>query len=397
MATIEKRVRNGETSYRARYRTPAGVQRSKVFARKIDAERFLTTVEAAKLTGAFIDPALSKATVREWAHQWLDGQAHVKPTTYARYEGIVRKHLDPVWGHVPLGKVTHSDVQAWITAVSKTHSPSSVRKMHRVLSLVLDMAVKDGRLVRNVAKGVNLPRPVKHEHRYLTHGQVDALADAIAHPTDVSKHVPLADRQRDAYRLIVLFLAYTGLRWGEMAALRVGRLQLARRRAVIVESVTPVAGQGLVWGTPKTHQRREVPIPRFLLADLEAHVRGKTTDQLVFTGVRGGEVLRVSTFSTALATAAEAIGVPGLHPHELRHTAASLAIAAGADVKVVQQMLGHASATMTMDTYGHLFEDRLDEISDAMDAAREANRFRLPSAAPLGVSEPNSPDSEDGL
>lgn len=123
MATIEKRVRNGETSYRARYRTPAGVQRSRVFARKIDAERFLTTVEAAKLTGAFIDPALSKATVREWAHQWLDGQAHVKPTTYARYEGIVRKHLDPVWGHVPLGKVTHSDVQAWITAVSKTHSP----------------------------------------------------------------------------------------------------------------------------------------------------------------------------------------------------------------------------------------------------------------------------------
>ena len=61
--------------------------------------------------------------------------------------------------------------------------------------------------------------------------------------------------------------------------------------------------------------------------------------------------------------------MPGLHPHELRHTAASLAIAYGADIKVVQQMLGHASATMTMDTYGHLFENRLDEVADALDAA----------------------------
>ena len=79
--------------------------------------------------------------------------------------------------------------------------------------------------------------------------------------------------------------------------------------------------------------------------------------------------LRVSTFRTAFdEAAASAIGVPGLHPHQLRHTAASLAIASGADVKVVQQMLGHASATMTLDTYGHLFEDRLDEVGDAMDA-----------------------------
>jgi len=73
--------------------------------------------------------------------------------------------------------------------------------------------------------------------------------------------------------------------------------------------------------------------------------------------------------------AAEAIGIPELHPHELRHTAASLAIASGADVKVVQRMLGHSSAAMTMDGYGHLFSDRLDEVADALDNARsEASR-----------------------
>jgi integrase len=78
--------------------------------------------------------------------------------------------------------------------------------------------------------------------------------------------------------------------------------------------------------------------------------------------------------------AAEVIGMPGLHPHELRHTAASLAIAAGADVKVVQKMLGHKSATMTLDQYGHLFDDRLDDIADRLDAA--ANTYVISNGQP---------------
>jgi len=86
----------------------------------------------------------------------------------------------------------------------------------------------------------------------------------------------------------------------------------------------------------------------------------------------------VSTFRTSFGAAAREIGVPDVHPHQLRHTAASLAIASGADVKVVQQMLGHSSATMTLDTYGHPFEDRLDEVGDAMERASEAARFRRP-------------------
>ena len=96
----------------------------------------------------------------------------------------------------------------------------------------------------------------------------------------------------------MLFLAYTGVRFGEMAALRVGRVDLRRSRAVIAESVTPVQGQGLVWGTPKTHQRREVPIPRFLVAELAEHIAGKEPDDLVFAGIRNGQPLRVSTFRT---------------------------------------------------------------------------------------------------
>jgi integrase len=396
MASIEKRVRNGRTSWRVHYRTPAGDQRSKSFARKVDAERFRASVETSKVTGTYVDPTLAKVTVGAWAQRWLDGQTHLKPTTRARYEGIVRKHIHPKWDRVRLANVSHGDVQAWVTELARGHSPATVQKIHRVLSLVLDMAVKDGRLARNVANGVNLPRIGKHEHRYLTQEQVDDLATATGYPSDASKFSSLDTRANATYRLVVLFLAYTGVRFGEMAALRVGRIDLRRSRAVIAESVTPVQGQGLVWGTTKTHQRREVPIPRFLATELAEHVRDKKVDDLVFAGIRNGQPLRVSTFRTAFGAAAAAIGVPGLHPHQLRHTAASLAIASGADVKVVQQMLGHSSATMTLDTYGHLFDDRLDEVGEAMDRARTAAHRRRDTPAALPRVAPVLPQPISG-
>ena len=191
------------------------------------------------------------------------------------------------------------------------------------------------------------------ERRFLTHQQVDALADACP----------------ERYGLLVRFLAYTGLRFGEAAALRVHRIDFLRRRVLVAESVTPVAGRP-VFGPTKGHQHREVPLPRFLVEDLARQVAGKGSDDLVFTGLRG-QVLRPQGFQrAALGGAAERVGIAGFHPHQLRHTAASLAIASGADVKVVQQMLGHKSATMTLDQYGHLFGDRLDVVADAMDAAR---------------------------
>jgi integrase len=352
MSSVKKRTdRSGKVVWRAYYRDPSGRQRNKSFTRKVDAERYLTGVESSKLVGGYIDPQLGRVTLGDWSTRWLAGQAHLKPTTRERYAGILREHITPRWSPVRLADVSHADVQTWLTELSARRSPATVRKVHRVLSRILALAVKDGRLARNPAGGVNLPRVVEGERRYLTHEQTVTLA-ALCGP----------------YRLVVLFLAYTGVRWGEMAALCVGRLDLMRRRAEIAQSVTPVRGV-LTWGTPKGHERRAVPIPRFLVDELAVHVAGKDPGGLVFTGERGG-VLRAQVFQRAAFTAAaDTLGVPGLHPHELRHTAASLAIAAGANVKVVQTMLGHKSATMTLDLYGHLFPDQLDQVADALDAA----------------------------
>jgi len=395
MASIEKRSRDGRTTWRAHYRSPAGAQRNKTFSRKTDAERFLAGVENSKTTGAYVDPALAKVTIGDWADRWLAGQAHLKPTTHARYAGILRKHIRPSWGTVKLANVAHADVQVWVTALSKEHAPATVQKIHRVLSLILDMAVKDGRLARNVATGVNLPRIAKHEHRYLTHDQVDDLAQACGYPSDASKHSSYDTRTNEMYRLVVLFLAYTGVRFGEMAAFRVSRLDLRRNRAVITESVTPLSGQGMVWGTTKNHKRREVPIPQFLADELRAYVAHKGPEDLLFAGIRNGAPLRVSTFRQQFGAAAKAIGLADMHPHQLRHTAASLAIASGADVKVVQQMLGHASATMTLDTYGHLFEDRLDEVGSALDAARGVAQERRATLRTVSAVAPVLPEPSE--
>jgi integrase len=351
VASIEKRATVGGHSWYARYRTPDGTQRSKTFRRKVDAERFLTEAESSKHRGTFVDPRRASLTVGAWADGWLAAQADLAPKTRERYEGILSRHIRPRWGKVPLSLVTHAEVQRWLTGLEL--APASVRKVHRVLSMVLAYAVKDGRLAVNPAAGVSLPRVRHAEKRFLTHQQVFELADACG----------------PQYRLVVLFLAYTGLRWGEMAALRVSRIDFLRRRALVSESVTPVNGV-MTFGPTKGHERREVPLPRFLLEDLAEQVKGKKPHDLVFTGPRGA-AMRYPVFQrAALNQACEQLDIPRLTPHELRHTAASLAIASGADIKVVQQMLGHKSATMTLDQYGHLFPDRLDVVADAMDAAR---------------------------
>jgi integrase len=160
----------------------------------------------------------------------------------------------------------------------------------------------------------------------------------------------------------------TSLRWGELAALRVKRVDLVRRRLLIAESVTEVNGQA-VFGTPKTHHRRSVPVPRFLVDPLNDRIAGRHRDDLVFNSHEGGVLRNYNFRRRVFDRAAQAAGLTGLTPHELRHTAASLAVAEGANVKAVQRMLGHASAAMTLDVYADLFEDDLDQVADRLDRA----------------------------
>jgi integrase len=219
---------------------------------------------------------------------------------------------------------------------------------------VLGYAVKSRRIAANPAIGVPLPKAAPTDHVYLDDMQVEALVDAAG-----------------AYRVFILLLACTGLRWGEASALKVGRVDLAACRAHIVEAYAEDNGK-LYLDSPKYHERRSVPIPKFLADELKPYVDRRDDDALLFTSPQGGPLRARNFRQRFFAPAVVKAGLGELHvtPHKLRHTAASLAIASGADVNVVQSMLGHKSATLTLDTYGHLFPDRLDEVSKKMHKRR---------------------------
>jgi integrase len=374
LSSIERRTRNGQLRWYARYRDPAGKQRVKVFDRRQEAVKFLTTVEGSKLAGAYIDPARAKTTVGTIAKQWKAAKINLKPTTRARYESALDVHVLPRWRDVPLERVEHGEVQAWLADLTASgQSAASVRKCYGVISSILALAVRDRRIPSNPAAGVSLPRVHERPKKYLTGKQVAQLAQAAATPPNERLRGVFAQ-----YRLAVLVLAYCGLRWSELAALKVRAVDLMRRRLEITEAVTEINGARLVWGVPKSHQSRSVPIPRFLADELAVHLAGRAQDDLVFTTMRGAVLRNRNARHYWFDAAAEAIGQDGLTPHELRHTAASLAVSSGANVKAVQRMLGHASAAMTLDRYADLFDDDLDAVAERMDAAaRESGVYPL--------------------
>src|SRR5215213_9293183 len=187
MANIERRVRDRKVRWYARHYDPSGNRHTKVFDTKAEADRFLTSVEMSKITGSYVDPNRSKVTVGVLADQWLEAKLDLAPKTRDRYEGIIRAHVRPRWGKVRLSDVTHAEVQRWLARLDL--APATVRKVHRVLSMIMAYAMKDGRLAVNPAAGVSLPRVREPEKRYLTDQRVAELADAVGE--EAVRNVPV--------------------------------------------------------------------------------------------------------------------------------------------------------------------------------------------------------------
>jgi integrase len=350
MASIARRP---DGTWRARYRGPDRRERSKHFTRKIDAERWLAGIAVAKSRGEWLDPSLSRVTVGAWCATWLAAQGQLKPTTQVRYAGIVTTHIEPTWGRVPLAEVTPADVAAWLGRLTASGlAGSTVRYIHRVLSLALNYAVLDGRLARNPAEGVPLPRAKDREKPALTHDEVNRLA------TECGR-----------YSTLIYALGYTGARWGEAAALQVADLDLMRRRLHVRRAMAEVRGRAVV-GTPKDHERRELPVPPFLVDELAVLAAGRAPGDLLFPAPGGGFLRNGNFRRNVFDAAAERAGVAGLTPHALRHTAASLAIAAGASVVTVSRMLGHSSPAVTLKVYSKWFADDLDTVADRLHEAK---------------------------
>lgn len=343
--------------YLVSYRAPNNKQTTKRgFTRKEDAEVYLAGVTVSKSRGEYVDPADSKVTIGALGDAWLAAKVKsLKPSTYRSVEASWRVHVAPRWGTVPVGKIGHSAVRDWVSELSKDRSATVVLRAYGILAGILDVAERDRRIARNPARGLdNLPRKKRKQRAYLSHEEVQRLADASGDQST-----------------LILVAAYTGLRWGELTALRVRDVDALRRRLQVVENAVRV-GSVVHVGTPKTHEQRSVPFPAFLALPIAKLCEGKARDALLF-GDGTTHLLRPQAGSTSRSWFVSALKTAGLErmtPHDLRHTAASLAISSGANVKAVQRMLGHASAAMTLDTYADLFDDDLNAVADALDQAR---------------------------
>jgi integrase len=372
-----KKQGQGRNRWRARYRDPTGRERSKSFVRKIDAERFLVGIEDAKLRGAYVDPAAGKIPFGPWAERWYASTAALRPTTRRDYRKLLDQQVLPHFANVPLASVDALMLREWVAGlVADGLSARRACKAFQVLSQILGRAVEGGRLARNVAEGIRLPKVQRNEVHFLTAVQVEELAD----------------RMRPPYGILVRFAAYTGLRPSELAALRVRQLNLLQGTARVVEGAPEIDGH-LHWGGLKTHEARTVRLPRFLCDELGAYLaeRPRSADDLVFTGARGAALRWSKWVPNHFKPAVRAAGLPErLRLYDLRHTCASLLIAQGGTVKAVQAQMGHATASMTLDLYGHLFPDETERLAERLDQARTAaltDRMRTmagPDSLPRG-------------
>lgn len=358
--------------WRARYVDGAGQERTRAFERKPDAEAFLRSINASIETGSYVDPVRARTTVATIAETWMDTPSWAE-STRARNRSILDAHVLPRWGDLPLSEVHHEDVQRWVTGLGKAGmAGGTVRKVYGVLNGVLKAAIRARRLAVNPAAEVSLPRQDMKRRRYLTGVQVEAVAAAAGD-----------------HAAVIHVLAFCGLRIGELAALKVGMVDQARRRLRIEESVTEVNGK-LVWSEPKDHQRRTVPWPTFLDDEIRAAVAGKGSEDLLFPAPGGG-ALRVRNMRRDWFDAAVKMAKVGpLTPHELRHTAASLAVSAGASVLALQRMLGHDKPSTTLDFYSDLFDEDLDLVADRLGDLREKSAAEYLRSVDAGAGVPGS-------
>jgi integrase len=355
MANIEKRS-NGV--WRARYYDDAGKQHAKHFPRKVDAKDWLDTVTASVVRGDYTDPKTARTTVEQWCTTWLAGYA-TRRTSTVRQARVHIAQINKAFGPMRLGDVRPSQVKAWTAKLKASeYADSTVYAIYRRFAQIMGDAVQDGLLPRSPCSRKTSPGGGVQRPYVATTEQVWALHDAL------DEHL----------RAAILLGAFAGLRTAETCALRVGDVDFMRG---VVSPAIQWPAEPLKSECSKT----PVPIPAELALQLSAAVarwQGATIVADEF-----GRPCSPWELQRAVRDARKSVkGLPeGFRYHDLRHYFASLLIASGLDVKVVQTRLRHASAMTTLNTYGHMWPDA-DESSRAAVAVVLAARKDSPKDFP---------------
>lgn len=352
--------------YQARYLGPDGLERSapETFERKSDAERFLSLVEAQMMRGEWIDPERSKIRLQEYAERWITQRPNLRPRTVQLYRWTLQKHITPHLGRTPIGRLDTPMVRDWRAKLLQNGvSVSMAAKAYRLLRAVLMTAVKEDELIRvNPCRIRGADQEHAPERPTLTVAEVFKLVEQIP----------------ERYRALVLLSTFTSLRWGEVSALHRQDINVQARTVRVRQQYVEVRGVGLVLGPPKSRAgRRTVAIPAAVFPAVLAHLEtfvGEEEDALVFTVPSGMPIWR-GNFNALVkwSAAVTAVGKPGLHFHDLRHTGNHLAAKTGASLRDLMDRMGQDSPRAAL-IYQHATREADQMIADAVSAAVEAER-----------------------
>ena len=315
-----------------------------------------------------IAPDAGRTTVGEYLGLWLEDsvKTSVKPVTYEGYRQLVRKHLVPSLGRNKLGDLTPEKVRRLRGAkLAEGLSTRTVQYLLVVLRKALQQAVEDGLIPRNAAQGVRVSQ-TKEEIRPLSPEQAKILLAAAA-----------GTRLEALYVLAV----HTGLRQGELFGLRWEDIDFGAETLSVKRILSGAEGGRPVFGTPKTAKSRRsvkltAPAVEALLRHREAQDReratvwsGREDNRLVFRSTTGTPLNRHNLVRRSFKPLLEKAGLPGIRFHDLRHTCATILLSKGKHPKYVQELLGHATVAITLDTYSHVLPGMDDGLAEAMEDA----------------------------
>lgn len=387
--------------WRAEWVDHDGQRRTKAFANKTDAQAHIDGITTQLGTGTYADPQRAAVTFGTVADAWLKTKeaSNKAPKTVEGYRGLLEVVVLPKWSKYPLRDISHENLQNWFTwlatdpsarkhpkrdkdgkVVTTGLSPARVIQIHNVVSQVFTYAIRCKYVTVNPANDIQKPSKPPSKDLALTHDQVRALADAmVSAAAAVRQRSDTAPAKTSPQGLatMVRVLAYAGLRYSECAALRVGDVDIDARRIMISKSVTQVRGKGHVErDDTKNHLKQPVPILTTELADaLALAIEGRDPSEYLFPGPDGGSMTEgwfMTRFSKAVAT----LGVPGVTPHTLRHSAGSLTISetpTSTGVLLASKLLRHRTVTTTANIYSHLLDGDWDKLTAAMDKATTRN------------------------
>lgn|GEM_PF-1208671 len=361
--SIEKRVsaHTGRVTWRVIIWVSGKPAVSQTFSRREDAATFEREQKRRLERGeGLLDVVGSKRTVAWWADRFTDLRGDVAPATAKREDSLLRVHVLPAFGNLPIRLIVRSEVQAWINDLAARRSPSTARLALGVFRSIINVAVQDHALASNPLEGITVRGVKPGTPRALTSDEIAALVHEVGTKRDSA---------------LILVLAYLGLRWGEATALVWSDFS-ADGFLVEVSKAYRLGDRSYVeLGPTKTHQRRLVPVPAIVrqhLLDLWAlrFGDGSITTEWPDTDAHGQHLVFVSSAGTGLSNqnwrsrvltpACECVGIsPVATPHQLRDSYASLAVAAGVSIAALSANLGHSTPTTTLRHYvGALSADR---------------------------------------